>query len=122
MPDPQQAFNTLFSQVHNPVFFAKLANDYGIAPRSENEARTLLEMAGKLRIAADNPNIKAAAAGTDPFSEASQALDNMLSGNSSADVSILKLAADVSANASIYQSVVALKVAQAQELAATKAA
>ena len=42
--DPQQAYDVLFGNVHLPVFFEKLAPDYGITPENENEAQQLLEI------------------------------------------------------------------------------
>lgn len=44
-----QAASLLLQQVYAPVFFAKLASDYGIQPKNDEEAQLLLEVAAKLR-------------------------------------------------------------------------
>lgn len=46
-----QAFNTLVENVHMPVFFSKLAQEYGVVPQNENEAQQLVELSHRLRAA-----------------------------------------------------------------------
>jgi hypothetical protein len=52
--NPQEAHNTLYQRVHVPVFFNKLASDFGIVPQNEQEAYDMLTIAGKLRTLYDN--------------------------------------------------------------------
>jgi hypothetical protein len=47
----EQAFNTLVENVHMPVFFSKLAQEYGVVPQNENEAQQLVELSHRLRAA-----------------------------------------------------------------------
>jgi hypothetical protein len=42
------AYDFLYGQIHAPVFFTKLAQDYSIVPRNEAEATQLLEMGADL--------------------------------------------------------------------------
>ena len=46
-----EAYAHIHGQVYAPVFFEKLASDYGVTPESEDECRELLTMATKLRTA-----------------------------------------------------------------------
>ncbi|TMJ00823.1 MAG: hypothetical protein E6G97_17980 [Alphaproteobacteria bacterium] len=46
---PQAEYDLLIEQVHAPVFFEKLARDYGVVPASEEEKLSLLELAGVLQ-------------------------------------------------------------------------
>lgn len=51
MPTQQEIDNaaqTLYREVHVPAFFEKLANDYGIVPKTEQEAVALLTQADQL--------------------------------------------------------------------------
>jgi hypothetical protein len=48
VPDPAAAYDFLYSQIHAPVFFNKLAQDYGIVPQNEAEAQQLMEMATEI--------------------------------------------------------------------------
>lgn len=45
------AYATIHSRVYAPVFFEKLASDYGIVPENDDESRDMLIMATKLRTA-----------------------------------------------------------------------
>jgi hypothetical protein len=47
--DPDTAFAIVHQQVAAPVFFNKLAADFGIRPASEDEAVLMLEMAEQLQ-------------------------------------------------------------------------
>ena len=83
MPDnkmltPNEAFDVLASQVHAPVFFEKLARVYGIQPQSQEEARELLLMAGQLRNAHDQQNVKQAGVRGNFLAEARRDLDQTL--------------------------------------------
>ena len=48
VPRPDAAYDFLYGQVHAPVFFNKLAQDYGIIPSTDDEAARLLEMGADL--------------------------------------------------------------------------
>ena len=48
VPRADMAYDFLYGQVHAPVFFNKLAQDYGIVPANEDEAARLLEMGADL--------------------------------------------------------------------------
>src|SRR5580765_961565 len=63
-PSVDDAHRLLHDEIHMPVFFEKLASDYGIRPRNEDEAQKLLEMGAYLFAVQERE--KAAAA--DPFS------------------------------------------------------
>jgi hypothetical protein len=83
MPDnttlsPDDAFNVLVAQVHAPVFFEKLARDYGINPTTQEEARDFLSMAAQLRNANTQQEVKAAGAKSNFITEAKQDLNNVL--------------------------------------------
>lgn len=60
---PQEAYNLLVEQVHAPVFFQKLARDYNVVPRSQQEQLELLELAGLLQNAQNEQATKEAASG-----------------------------------------------------------
>lgn len=72
------AFEYLHSRVHVPVFFNKLAADYGIRPNGPDEAKMMLDLAGKLRILYDAEQEKQAAAHSGALSKLSSALDKEL--------------------------------------------
>lgn len=71
---PENSVNVLSARAHDPVFFQKLANDWNIRPRTQDEHETLLEMATMLREAKETDNVKTASAGN---SFLSGALDNL---------------------------------------------
>ena len=48
IPPADSAYDFLYGQIHAPVFFTKLAQDYGIVPANEQEASRLLEMGADL--------------------------------------------------------------------------
>lgn len=51
--DPDVAYALVHQRIYQPVFFEKLAQDYGIAPQNDNEAVSMLTMAAQLRAAHD---------------------------------------------------------------------
>lgn len=59
---PQQAHNHVYQTVHAPAFFNKLAKDFGITPRTEQEAVDLLSMGARLQ-EQYHSDVKQAAAG-----------------------------------------------------------
>lgn len=73
-----QARDVLLSEVYHPVFFHKLAADYGISPTSQEEAEDLVAMAAKLRLAAQAEQRQKSAKASSYIKEANQALDQVL--------------------------------------------
>lgn len=59
--DPDTAFSVVQERVHNPVFFEKLARDWNIQPRTNEEAMEMLTMAAQLRMAHAHQEKQAAA-------------------------------------------------------------
>lgn len=126
LPEPQQAYDHLFRNVHANVFFTKLASR-GYYPQNEKEASDLLELAGKLRVANQNPRVKQASAPRSSFAGASADLDRLL-GNMGVDTtkhaaqeeeaSIKAAAAQLLNDPAIYNSVLSLKAAEADQIAA----
>lgn len=62
MLDPDTAYAVVHQRVYGPVFFEKLANDYGLRPGTEAEAMEMLTMAAQLRMAHDREQEKQARA------------------------------------------------------------
>ena len=131
LPDPQTAFNNLMSGVHGRVFFGKLAS-YGIVPQSEKQAAAMLELGGKLRVASQHEQVKQAEDANDPILMANAALDRVMSqhgldgqfkqaaANDEAHA-IRQAAANLAGDPTIYNSVLALKAAEAQMLQSQQA-
>lgn len=120
LPDPQTAYATLFDGVHAEVFFTKLAH-YGHTPRTEQEAFDLLQLAGRLRIAPEIAEKQASSV----YGEAVSALDQVLSGHPQVQASrvasdnalIKEAAASLAKDPECYNSVLALKILEAQQAA-----
>lgn len=130
LPSPDKAFDTLVDNVHSRVFFNKLASQ-GISPQNAEEAQSLLKLAGTLRVAADDPQIKAASA-SDRFAGAVNDLNDVLAANgldgnvkSAAhrehEIAVNNAARQLAAVPEIYSSVLSLKLAETAELAQAKA-
>jgi len=75
---PEQAYDTLVTNVHAPVFFEKLARVYGIRPHNEDDARELLLIAGELRHAHEQDRTKQAAAASSVLQNARHDLQGVL--------------------------------------------
>lgn len=73
-----KAYATLYQRVHMPVFFNKLASEYGIRPSSDAEKILMLENASKLRALYDRQNLQKTAARGSLLSRAGRELDEML--------------------------------------------
>jgi hypothetical protein len=124
LPDVQTAYNTLFDGVHQQVFFNKLAS-YGFVPQNEKEAAEMLELAGKLRYVEGEE--EKAAADESRVSQANVALDNVLGipreqGEKRAaaedeSAAISQAAAQLAEEPAFYNSVLALKAAEAASYA-----
>lgn len=44
LPGADDAYAFLYEEIHGPVFFQKLAQDYGIVPANDEQAQRLLDM------------------------------------------------------------------------------
>lgn len=75
--DPATAYNTLCTEVHRPVYFAKLA-EYGVVPRSEAEAETLFKIGYQLLQLEQNELVKQAAGQGAFLSDVAGELDRVL--------------------------------------------
>jgi hypothetical protein len=63
---PDDAIEVLSREIHDPCFFQKLANDWNIVPRSQEEGSQLLELAAVLR-GTREAQVKTAAAPSNTF-------------------------------------------------------
>lgn len=79
-PNYQSAHSLLVNQIYAPVFFEKLAADYGIQPSNEQEAQELMTLAGKLQQLDEVQRAKAASSRSTIVSAANQGLDKVLNG------------------------------------------
>lgn len=129
LPDAQTAYNNLFLGVHQNVFFRKCAAS-GYYPRSQDEAQWMLDTAGKLRLVDQvEPQVKAAAAQDNPYFAANQALDAVLAqygldggirqqAASEEQMAIKQAASDLAQDPTFYNSILALKSAEAAQIQA----
>jgi hypothetical protein len=78
VPGPDMAYDFLYGQIHAPVFFNKLAQDYGIVPANDTEATQLLEMGAEIFAAGQQSRQKQASAPNGFLSEAHQSLRTLL--------------------------------------------
>lgn len=121
-PNPVEAYNHLFQNIHAQVFLNKLASEYGIQVNSEKEASDLFAIAGQLR-AHENP-VKQAA-DQSRFGDAASALNSVIESTPAGqqklaytqDFAIKQAAADLMQDPAIYNSVLALKAEEAAQLA-----
>jgi len=74
----QDAYNLLVEQIYAPVFFEKLATDFGIQYSTEDEAREFLVLAGKLEHLDEARQVKQASDRTSFVASASNSLDTIL--------------------------------------------
>ena len=112
LPDAQAASQTLHD-IRYQVFFSKLASA-GIAPQTQQQAHSLLQLADRLR------QMPAEKEANDPYAEALQALDRVMPPQQAAqpwetDMAIKSAAAQLSADPSYFNAVLALKQAQLQQ-------
>lgn len=119
LPDPQQAYDTIFQGVHAKVFFHKLAAA-GFQPRSEGEAAYMLETAAKLRAIQESAQVKQAAEQENPYFQLSKSLDTVMdqygfSGRpryQEAEISYKQAADSLMRDPAIYNAVLSLKAAE----------
>lgn len=127
LPDPQAAYDHLFQNVHQRVFFQKLAAA-GYEPATAQQAGDMLKLAGHLRIAQEEQQVKAAAAGSDPYAAALAHLEGAMtdagfSGGKQAafreqEWAVKQAAGDLMADPDMYNAVLALKAHEADAAAA----
>jgi hypothetical protein len=123
LPDPQEAYDTLFSQVHERIFFHKLAAA-GIVPRTRDEAVWMVETAYDLRRLGQNQNVKQANDESNPYYQMRAGLQTVLEQNGiygqATDQTVnVKYAATALANdPTLYNAVLALKAHEAEAIKA----
>lgn len=114
LPNPADAYNQLFDNVHAQVFLSKLAS-YGIQPTTDKEAMDLFALAGHLRHV-DNP-VKQAA-DQSRFSGAVEALSSVTNQSPAIrEGAIKQAAAELMQDPSVYNAVLSLKAYEASALA-----
>lgn len=122
LPDPDAAMDAIVENIQLPAFFNKLAQ-CGYAPRNQKEAADLLELAGKLQYAAEQQGHSKQAGDDDSmFDEASRDLDALFKQAGveapQHDVAARQAAYDLAQDAGIYNAVLSVKAAEAQQVAA----
>lgn len=121
--EPDSAYALVHHKVYSPVFFSKLAQDYGIEPGSENDAMEMMTMAAQLREAHDQGQTKAAAGGRTLLGAAHEHLNNALA-SEGFDVStpddglVEKAAMEVALDPEIAHAVLSLQAGAASAMAA----
>lgn len=121
LPNPADAYNHLFDDVHAQVFLGKLAS-YGIQPTTEKEAADLFALAGQLRHV-DGPEKQAASQSR--FGGAVSALNSVLGQSAVGQQqqaavygqAIKQAAAELMQDPSVYNAVLSLKAHEAAILA-----
>lgn len=114
LPEPQQAYDHLFNNVHGRVFFSRLGM-HGVQPLNEKEANDLLMLAARLRTESDNENVKAASESR--FGGMLGALGEPANDQQQDTLAIKQAAEYYASDADIYNSVLSLKAHEAAELA-----
>lgn len=122
LPDAETAFATLFDNVHQQVFFHKLAEVYGIVPQNPAQHAAILEGALRLREIEQSQAYKAAQDEDDPFVAANRHLaqlvgDDVYQKTAQEQDAIGNMAQHLMRDPDLYASVLALKVKQAADLA-----
>jgi hypothetical protein len=74
----QDACDLLVNEIYAPIFFEKLANDFGIRPSSQEEVSECLALAGKLQQLHEAEQIKQANDRVSLVTAASHGLDAIL--------------------------------------------
>lgn len=125
LPDATTAYQTLFDNIHQQVFFNKMAA-YGHGVRDQQHAARMLDQAGKLRHLEEVELMKQASAADDPYVAAGDYLDQHLASMgyatktagypSEEEMAIKAAAADFASVPEIYNSVLSLKAWEAEQL------
>lgn len=122
LPDPKQAYDTIFTRVHANVFFHKLAAA-GFQPRSQAEAEYMLDTAAKLRTIQESTQVKQAATQENPYYQLNQSLDTVMNQYGfagrpryqEAEIGYKQAADTLMQDPEIYDAVLALKAAEYAE-------
>jgi hypothetical protein len=120
LPEPQAAYQTLFDEIHQRVFFQKMAA-HGYDPSSPEQANQMLIDAGKLRNVEQSDHYKQAAAANDPYAQASAHLDRVLGVNphqkqaQEAEITMRKAASALARDPRFYNAVLSLKAHEANQ-------
>ncbi len=121
----QEGYNVLMQNIFAPVFFEKLAQDYGIRPSTEAEATELLAMAGKLQQIEDAYTTKQANERSSYIHQLSRSLDQHLglksasaSPNDYSDQEIIDTAKQLAKTDTIKNAALSFQEAMRQVLAA----
>jgi hypothetical protein len=114
LPNPNDAYNYLFNNVHAQVFLNKLAS-YGIVPSTEAEVSDLFALAGQLRHI-ESPEKQAA--DHSRFGSAVAGLNAALTSTPEAqDFAVKQATYDLANDPAIYSSILSLKAHEAAVLA-----
>ena len=124
LPDPEQAYGLLSTQIEQQAFFGKLAQ-HNIVPQTEKEAVDLMDMSAKLELALGPAGQEKAAQSNSLIGIAAASLNQALGNNPTVksaaaqdrDRAIHNAAVNLAKNAEIYDSVLSLKQAEADEIA-----
>jgi len=117
------SYALLSRHAHAPVFFNKLACDWGIVPQTEEDAKQLLTVAGVLRQANQQVQVKQAAAGGQ-FGEFSQKVaavvhqHGLQPADNSQAVAVKVAAAELAKNPAMCEAALVYMVHGAQAAAA----
>lgn len=124
LPEPQTAYNNLFLGIHQRVFFQKCAAA-GYPVRSEQDAEWMLKTAGQLRQLEQAGELqKAGHDEHNPYFQANQALNQVMQRFGLAQpaqeetLAIKQAAQEFAADPTFYNSVLALKAAEANQIQA----
>ncbi len=121
MPSKESAFDAVFGNVYQQVFFHKLAS-HGIQPEDGVQHAAMLEGAMRLRQFEDNEATKQASASADPYVAINNYLGQMSGENATVkaaqeEQSVNELASHFMQDPDLYNSVISLKVHDAETLA-----
>jgi len=116
--DPDTAYAMVHQKVYTPVFFTKLANDYGFRPKTDQEAMEMLTMAAQLREGYDQEMEKSASAQGSVLASAHQHLNGTLAESGFdpggvTDEMIYKAASEVAFDPEVANAVLSLQVGAA---------
>lgn len=127
LPDERTAFDTVATKVANAVFFHKCAAA-GLTPRTEEEARLMLQGSYKIAALHEHETVKAAAEAQNPFAVVNKAADGLMDrfgmGNQRPAVKeaeFRQVSRAFAQDADVYNSILSLKaaeIARNQQLAA----
>lgn len=115
--DIDPAYELVNHEVYVPVFFTKLAQDYGIKPTNALEAQQMLSMSAQLRELADHEEKQAAAVGNPMLNYAQQHLNSVSQAHGMAavqlqDQQIEKAAAEKALDPAVAHAILSLQVSR----------